>query len=554
MVRHPGTRQARLTRQDLSQLAEWSTTPAPYVPAASLHELIERQAERTPEVTALSYGHVSLSYRELNERSSQLAHRLRRHGAGPESIVGVCMRRSADLVVTLLAVLKSGSAYLPLDADYPGDRLAHMISDSGTGLIVTEDALADRLPPGSAETLMYEQLDLAAEPVTTPRSGCSPENTVYVMYTSGSTGTPKGVAVAHRSMVNYVEAVRAKVGFAPGWQHALLQSVCFDFTVSILWGSLVTGGTLHVLPAEIAYDPDELWRFLIEKDITCIKITPSHLAALDLTNGLPPAFRCLVVGGEASDRAWLQALRRANDIPIFNSYGPTEATGCAGLHEISGDSGAECDVTPIGPALPGCSLHVLDERYERVPAGVTGDLYVGGAGVARGYFGRPAMTAERFIPDPFSPGKRLYQTGDRARYLLDGNLEFLGRADAQLKIQGFRIEPSEIEAALMSHPRVAQAVATVAGDRLVGYVVPSGSLPSKAELRRFLRRTLPEYMVPAEFEEISSLPMTVNGKLDRAWLTQLAASRVQPGTSGEQPVASGTQLIANRKESHGIPA
>jgi amino acid adenylation domain-containing protein len=525
MMRHQGNGHAALTQQDLRRLAEWSTTPAGDVPAACLHDLIERQAERTPSATALSYGHVSLSYRELSDRSSQLAHLLRRHGAGPESIVGVCMRRSADLVVALLAVLKSGSAYLPLDPDYPADRLAHMINDSGTRLIITEAALVGRLPDSRAETLLSGQLDLDAEPTASPRSGCSPENAVYVMYTSGSTGTPKGVAVAHRSMVNYVEAVRAKVGFAPGWQHALLQSVCFDFTVSILWGSLVTGGTLHVLPAEIAYDPDELWRFLIEQDITCIKITPSHLAALDLANGLPPAFRCLVVGGEASDRAWLQALRRANDIPIFNSYGPTEATGCAGLHEVNGDAAIECDITPIGPPLPGCSLHVLDDRYARVPAGVTGDLYVGGAGVARGYFGRPAMTAERFIPDPFSPGKRLYRTGDRARYLLDGNLEFLGRADAQLKIQGFRIEPGEIEAALMSHPQVAQAVVTQAGDRLVSFVIPSGSAPSTSELRRFLRRTLPEYMIPAEFEEISALPMTVNGKLDRARLTQLAASR-----------------------------
>jgi amino acid adenylation domain-containing protein len=527
VLSHPkNARDTTVTEDELSQLNEWSSTASPdNVPGICLHELIERQASSTPNAIALSFGKITLTYEELSDRSNRLAHLLRRHGVGLESVVGVCMQRSADLVVALLAVQKAGGAYLPLDPDYPAARLSHMVEDSGSQLVISEGALTGRLAGSGSQILLFEQLDLDREPATTVPGAGRPDNTIYVMYTSGSTGIPKGVAVEHRSVVNYVEAVRSKLGFAGGWQHALLQSVCFDFTVSILWGSLVTGGTLHILPSEIAYDPDELWQFLIENDITCIKITPSHLTALELSGGLPPQFRCLIVGGEASDRAWLQSLRRANDCPIFNSYGPTEATGCAGLHEIDGDAPIDCPVTPIGPPLPGCSLHVLDEHYARVPAGVVGDLYVGGAGVARGYFGRPDLTADRFVPDPFNPGRRIYRTGDHARYLPDGNLEFLGRADEQLKIQGFRIEPREIEAVLMSHPQVAQAVVTHAGDRLYAYIIPEGASPAATELRGFLRQVLPEYMVPAVFEDIKALPMTVNGKLDRARLAQLAAAR-----------------------------
>jgi amino acid adenylation domain-containing protein len=493
-------------------------------PDGTLPEWIEAQVRATPRATAVTSGPDALTYAELNARANRLAHLLIGRGVGPEQLVAVGMRRSLDLVVAFLAVLKAGAAYLPVDLGNPPQRLAFMIEDARPVLMVTTAAEAEAAAAGSPGTTPTIVLDspetaalLSAAPGTDPTDAdrvapLHPENPAYVIYTSGSTGRPKGVVVEHRPLAAYLAYARATYPSAAG--RALLHSsVAFDMTVTTLYAPLISGGCVQVGALEEV--TGEAPAFL--------KATPSHMALLATLPPQASPTRQLVVGGEMLLSEVVEAFRKENpDVEIVNEYGPTEATvGCC-VHIIR--PGDEVPPGPVSIGRPTWSsrLHVLDERLNPVPPGETGELYIAGGQLARGYLNRPALTAERFVADPFGPpGSRMYRTGDRVRRCTDGNLEFLGRFDDQVKIRGFRIELGEIESALLRHPAVARAAVTVYQDRpgsshLIAYVVPAHAADGvdDRELRAYCAQALPEYMVPSAFIALDALPLNANGKLE----------------------------------------
>ncbi|HEX9935824.1 MAG TPA: amino acid adenylation domain-containing protein, partial [Longimicrobium sp.] len=515
-----------LTRAERRQVVEeWSRAPAehPVVPPAGacIHELFAARAERTPEALAVVCGEDALTCRELDARANRLARRLVGLGAGPEVRVGVCLERSAESVVAMLAVFKAGATYLPLDPAYPADRLAYMLADSGARVLVTQASLRGLLPAEGVRTVRVDAdaAEVAGEPDGAPRTVVVPENAAYVIYTSGSTGRPKGVVVTHASAANLLPRAVRTFGAAPGKRVLQTVSPSFDASLLEVFVALLSGATLHVADREVVLSPERLCALLREREIGVWVSTPALLDSLPEADF--PALRMISTGGErcsAETAARWSAGRR-----LMNMYGPTETTIYTTAHECAP---GVAEAPPIGRPVEGARAYVLDAWGQPVPAGVPGELHVGGAGVARGYLGRPGLTAERFVPDPFGgeAGGRLYRTGDRARWRADGELEFLGRTDAQVKIRGIRIEPGEVERRLLEHPGVREAVVVareapsgVAGDRrLVGYVVAAaGEAVSPAALREHLRARLPEHMVPSAIVELESLPLTPSGKLDR---------------------------------------
>ncbi|GAA4236754.1 hypothetical protein GCM10022254_47190 [Actinomadura meridiana] len=500
--------------------------------------LFAAQAARTPEAVVLVSGRTKVTYQGLDERANHLAHYLRGLGTGPESVVALCLPRGIEMVTAILAVWKAGAAYLPVDPAYPMARTAHMLTDSGAAVLVgTADVLDDMPVSGRIRTLALDEPAVAAtlesQPATAPDTAAEPGRLAYVIYTSGSTGRPKGVAVTHGNLANYVVHVPRRVGFgAAGARYALLQPVVTDLGNTVLFASLTTGGVLHILDAEKVVDPVAIAGYLARHDIDYVKVVPSHLAALgataDLSWLLPSG--ALVLGGEAAAPDWVETLlKAAGDLPVYNHYGPTETT----IGVVTGrldDEAVVGGTVPIGTPVGNTAAYVLDDALRPVPAGVAGELYVAGAQVARGYVGRPDLTAERFVACPFDGGVRMYRTGDRARWNADGFLEYLGRADEQVKIRGFRVEPGEIQSLLAAHPAVAQAAVIVREDvpgdrRLAAYVVPAdpdtetdGTLTET--IRRFARETLPPHMVPAAVVPLGALPLTGNGKLDRGALPE----------------------------------
>ncbi|MFF7635318.1 amino acid adenylation domain-containing protein [Kitasatospora sp. NPDC008050] len=488
-------------------LVEWNDT-AHEVPVATLTSLVEAQVVRTPEAIAVLSQGVELSYAELNARANRLARHLTAQGVGPESVVAVLMERRVELIVALLAVLKSGGAYLPIDPDYPAERIAYMIGDAHPALVlVTRQTahLADE-----RRRLVVDELDLSGYDAANPAPAALPQHPAYLIYTSGSTGRPKGVVLPHAGLVNYVS--RAVLAYPELAGSTLLHaSISFDAGVTALYGALASGGRVQVAALD-----EQLPAALGDNRPTFLKVTPSGLSYLDsLTDRHIPS-GLLMVGGEAVRGAQLaEWCRRNPGVAVVNHYGPTEATvGCTD-HLLDAGELAEGAVVPIGRPMWNTRAYVLDAALRPVPVGVAGELYIAGAQLARGYLGRPGLTAERFTADPFGPaGTRMYRTGDLARWNRDGLIEFVGRADDQVKIRGFRIELGEIEHALTDHQQVAQAAVLVRDDRLVGYLVPGGDL-DQAQLREHVAAVLPEYMVPAAFVVLDALPLTVNGKLDR---------------------------------------
>ncbi|GAA2213769.1 non-ribosomal peptide synthetase DhbF [Nonomuraea monospora] len=479
-------------------------------PGPTLPDLFEAQARRTPDAVAVG----ALTYAGLNARANRLAHKLIAYGARPGAIVALSLPRTPDLVTALLAVLKAGAAYLPLDPSYPADRIDLMVADAGPVCVVDESWL--------------DGLDdwLDHDPVRDLRPG----DAAYVIYTSGSTGRPKGVLVTHHNVVRLLSATDHWFGFGPGDVWTLFHSYAFDFSVWELWGALLYGGRLVVVPYEVSRSPGDFLDLLERERVTVLNQTPSafyQLAAAD--DGRDLALRYVVFGGEALEPAKLEGWRaRRPEAPhLVNMYGITETTVHVTHHVLTPD---RRHGSPIGTGIPDLRIYVLDDALQPVPAGVAGELYVAGDGLARGYLGRPGLTAERFVADPFGrPGSRMYRSGDLARRLPDGTLDYLGRADQQVKVRGFRIEPGEIEAALLGHPNVTHAAVIVREDRpgdkrLTGYVVTSGDA---GDLRAHASRTLPGHMVPSAVVEVPSLPLTVNGKLDRA---ALPAPRAAAGT------------------------
>ena len=427
-------------------LVEWNQTEVAY-PQGCVHELFEKQARRTPELAAVICDGQQLSYAELNRRANQLGHYLRTLGVGPEVVVALCLERSLEMVVALLGILKAGGAYVPLDPKLPVERMAFMLEDSQAAVLLTRQSILDRLPSASVKIVHMDTIldRFAQESGMNLHVQVAPENLLYLIYTSGSTGKPKAVGIEHRQMVNYQRAIWERAQFKPGSSFAFLSSLAADLGNTMVFPALCGGGTLHVIPEEMALNERLLQSYVRRYGIDHIKITPAHLRALlngESDHELLPHGR-LVLGGEASSWDWVVSLRDIKpQLQVMNHYGPTECTVGATTYELNGGCKPASGTLPLGRPLSNVQVYVLDSIMDPVPIGIAGELYIGGAGVARGYMKRPELTAERFLPDAFSfkEGARLYRTGDRARLLPDGNVEFIGRVDNQIKLRGFRIE------------------------------------------------------------------------------------------------------------------
>ncbi|HEX8191249.1 MAG TPA: amino acid adenylation domain-containing protein, partial [Pyrinomonadaceae bacterium] len=509
-------------------LGEWNHAPLPRPRAHCLHELFEAQAARHADDIALVCGAERLTFAELNRRANRLAHYLRRQGVGPDTRVGICVERGVRMVVGLLGILKAGGAYVPLDIAYPEERLAFMLEDAGVALLLTSERVAAQVPGRRGERVLRLDADwelVEREGGENPARLTTPDNLAYVIYTSGSTGRPKGVQVEHASVISLLEATRTLCD-SRGDVWTVFHSYAFDFSVWEIWACLLNGGCLVVVPTDVAQTPAAFLELLRAERVTVLNQTPSGLRQLTSARGelagggAGLSLRLIVCGGEALPTELVPQLSEWG-VPLWNFYGPTEATVWATARPIEADGSGRASY-PVGRALANTEAYVLDENLQLVPAGVAGELHVGGAGLARGYLNRPALTAERFVPHPFStrPGERLYRTGDLARHLPDGELEFLGRMDHQVKVRGFRIELGEIEAVLAEHEGIREAAVVAreeGGDRrLVAYVVAApGDEADAAGLRAHLRGRLPEYMVPSAFVRLEELPLTPNGKLDR---------------------------------------
>ncbi|HEV2147026.1 MAG TPA: amino acid adenylation domain-containing protein [Longimicrobiaceae bacterium] len=505
-------------------LEAWNATAAEYPRDRCIHELVAGQASRSPGAVAITGTGVRVTYAELERRSNHLAHRLRRRGVGPEVRVGICLDRSVELVVGLLGTLKAGGVYVPLDPGHPPERLRHVLGDAGVRVLLTRTRLRGRLPDAAAELFCLDQDGHPApgDEDAPPESGVGPESLAYVIYTSGSTGGPKGVMVSHGSLASYLSWIgRAVLGERPV-AVPLLSGCTFDASLKQLFHPLLHGGAVWILPEAVLADPPALLEALEGPDAVAVNCVPSLWAALLDASGAGPArgleqVRQVLLGGEQVSPALVEASAAACPrAQLWNLYGPTEATANATAARL-----VPGERVSIGRPVANVRAYVLDAGGEPVPVGVPGELCVAGAQVARGYLGRPGLTAERFLPDPFGgvPGGRLYRTGDRVRWLDSGELEFLGRVDQQVKIRGFRIEPAEVEAALRGLAGVSDAAVVARGDaadavRLVAYVVVQGEVTAEA-LRSLLRMRLPEYMVPAAFVVLDGLPLNVHGKLDR---------------------------------------
>ncbi|MEV0610588.1 amino acid adenylation domain-containing protein [Polymorphospora rubra] len=527
-------------------VTEWNDTAVPR-PATDLATLFEQQVAADPAATAAVLADGStLSYAELDARANQLAHHLRGLGVGPEQFVGICAEPGPEMLVAVLGVVKADAAYLPLDPSHPTERLAYVLRDAGVSVLLTQERLADDLPPfmGQVVNVDTDWPEIAGADASTPARSAGPDSLVYAIYTSGSTGRPKGVMITHGGLANYLTwAVGAYTG-PDGTGAPMLGSIAFDLAVTNLLVPLVAGRPVTLLPpgGEVEAVAGMLaggGRFDL------VKLTPGHL---DVLRGLLPADTTVdavgtfVVGGEQLPLETVLAWQElAPATRIVNEYGPTETVvGCV-VHDVPADVDRTQPVA-IGRPIDNTRLYVLDRHLQPVPVGATGELFIGGAGVARGYHGRPELTAERFVPDPYAPqpGGRLYRTGDLARYRADGNLEFLGRVDDQIKIRGYRIEPGEIEARLLAHPSVDEAVVVAHtgadGDRrLVAYAAGTGAQPSGAVLRDFLRETLPDYLVPATFVLLDALPRSAAGKIDRKALPSPDGARADLGTEFVAP-------------------
>jgi amino acid adenylation domain-containing protein len=494
-------------------------------PVACLHELFERRVECGPEGLAVTSDVGALSYRELNERANRVAHRLRAAGVGPGSLVAVCVERSLELVVGVLGVLKAGGAYVPLDPGYPLDRLGFVLADTAASVVVTQESLLDRLPATEATVVCLDRIG-DGYGVDNPVPLAGPDDLAYVIYTSGSTGQPKGVAVTHANVARLFSATDEWFRFGAGDTWLLFHSFAFDFSVWELWGALLYGGRLVVTPPWTTRSPQALAALLVEQGVTVFNVTPSVFsAAMEelLKVGAGLRLRYVIFGGEAlhlpSLRPWFASFG-ADSPQLVNMYGITETTVHVTYRPLRPED-ADQTASLIGRPIPDLQLYLLDANLEPVPAGVPGEIYVGGAGLARGYLNREQLTAERFCPNPFGPG-RLYKSGDRARRRPDGELEYLGRADDQVKIRGYRIELQEIEAVLVAHDQLGEAAVVAREDgpggdrRLVAYVVPNELPgPTPAVLKEFLQRSLPEFMVPSAFVAVPALPLGPTGKVDR---------------------------------------
>ncbi|BCL84580.1 non-ribosomal peptide synthetase [Ktedonobacteria bacterium brp13] len=550
----PITTCALLTETEQQQRREWNATQTRYAGSQQLPQLVEAQVERTPEAPAVVFEEVSLSYRELNARANRLAHWLQQQGVGPETMVGICMERSLEMVVGLLGILKAGGTCVPLDPEYPQQRLAFMLRDAQVDLLLTQTNLRERLPayPGTVVCLDAEAAWLTDWPTSNPTGVLSAEQVAYVIYTSGSTGVPKGVLLRHGSLCNRIHWGQQEYPLTVADRVLQEASFSFDFAIWELFGPLSVGAQVILARPGGQRDIDYLLSLIIQQQITVLHLIPSLLQVFLEQPGVEQCQSVRHVYGGAEPLPWdlWQRFNERMDAHFHNVYGPTEATIDSTCWTGERDKGEQA--VSIGRPLGNVQVYVLDQCYQPVPIGVPGEVYIAGAGLARGYLHRAELTAERFLPHPFSsePGARLYRTGDVARYRANGQLEYVGRVDQQVKVRGFRIELGEIEAALKSHPLIQDAVALVREDvpgekRLVAYVVPAHEqIVLLGELRAFLQERVPDYMVPTRFLSLERVPLTAQGKLDRTNLPvpdgerpDLEKRYVAPGTPVEEVLA-----------------
>ncbi len=546
-----------LTEAERQQAIEvWNATAAEYPRDKCVHELVETQVERVPEAVAVVCGEDHVTYQELDRRANQLGQHLRRLEVGPEVVVGIWMGRSIEQVVGLLGILKAGGAYLPLEPDYPAERLGYMIEEAGVPVVLTVGELVERVATREAVVICLDTGwgVISQEKESKPAVKVDSENLAYVIYTSGSTGQPKGVMLTHRGIVNYLSWCERSYPLGEGCGAPVHSSLGFDLTVTGLWGTLATGGRVRLVSEGRGIGA--LSAALREEgDYGLVKLTPAHIELLSQELKGEEAggrTRALIIGGEQlvwERLGYWQA--HAKGTELVNEYGPTEtAVGCCVYWASEG--GREEGAVPIGRPIINTVLYILDERQRVVPIGVAGELYIGGAGVARGYVERADLTAERFVPNPYDGGGggRLYRTGDMARYRPDGNLEYLGRRDGQVKLRGYRVELGEIEAVLRQAERVREAVVVVreeeVGDqRLVAYVVGEAEpAPEVEELRRYVQGKLPEYMAPAAYVVLEALPLTPNGKVDRRALPAPEGTRSGVESAYQAPQTPTEELVA----------
>ncbi|HEY0546553.1 MAG TPA: amino acid adenylation domain-containing protein [Pyrinomonadaceae bacterium] len=530
-------------------LVELNRTQMPYAFDRCAHQIFEELVERQPDKVALICGDETLTYGELNRRSNRLAHYLRRLGVGPEVVVGICVDSSAEMAVGILGTLKAGGAYLPLDASYPIERLAFMMEDARLPILLTQERLLDSLPSRLHQIVCLDTdgEKLAGEAEHNPVNLTRPDNLAYMIYTSGSTARPKGVQLGHQGLCNLAAAQVQAFGIGQGSRVLQFSSFSFDASVWETVMALLTGATLCMARRETDFlDGENLLQILREQAITIATLPPSVLSALPVT--ALPDLQTLISAGESCSSEIVA--RWSPGRSFFNAYGPTESTVCASLRKC--EASDERRAPSIGRPIANMEIYILDRRGNPVPVGVPGELYIGGAGLARGYHNRPALTAEKFVPHPFSrePGARLYRTGDLVRYLPEGDIEFLGRMDFQVKVRGFRIELEEIESVLNGHPSVRQNVVVTREDtpgekRLIAYVVTDGQPLTVEQLRGYLKEKLPAYMIPSVFLVLKNFPLTPSGKIDRKALPapdgsrlQLAAEFVGPQTDIERELSA----------------
>jgi len=561
-----------LSAEEREQIVkEFNRTDEDFPLHLCFHELFEEQVERTPERTALVFGDHRFTYCELNARANKLARYLREQGLAASTPVGLFLRRSDEMIITLLGILKAGGAYVALHPDLPKARLEQQLATVKPPLLITQEVLLDRLPEISCQVICLEQEQnaIAHERATNLERRATPTDLIYVIFTSGSTGVPKAVATRHENVVNYTQSIMRKLNLADfdaggGLRMANVSTLSADLGNTPIFAALASGGCLHMVPDDVLLDGKLYGEYGLREKIDLLKIAPSHLRALMATGDpakvLPP--KHLVIGGESLHWDFVQQIRQSSPCKILNHYSPTETTiGCL-TFETEADSAlaSATAVVPLGRPIANMKVYVLDQDLQPVPLGVPGDLYIGGRGVSNGYLGRPDLTAEKFMADPLNPvsGLRFYRSGDRARFLPGGIIEFLGREDNQVKVRGFRVELGEVEAVLSRHPAIEQAVVVFkdfsnGNQQLVAFTIAKGK-PADGELREFMLRYVPDYMVPSQFLQVDAFPLNVNGKADRPVLAERipAVASASAGFNGmdavQQKIAEVWCTVLQRSE------
>ncbi len=521
-----------LTTAEHQQILSSGNNQRICLPQQCIHQLFEAQVEKTPDAVAVVFEKEQLTYRELNKRANQLAHYLQTQGVKPEVLVGICLERACELVVGILGVLKAGGAYLPLDPAYPQERLTYMLEDAQVPVILTQEELVNNLPIHNAQIICINSdwKEITNKSRENPLNEVTPNNLAYVIYTSGSTGKSKGVMIEHHSLVNaYLAWEEAYQLHTYATSHLQMASFSFDVFSGDLVRALCSGGKLVLCPRELLLEPDKLYQLMIQEKVDCAEFVPGVLRNLiqylEQSQQRLDFMQLLICGSDSWYVLEYEEFRKfcIQKTRLINSFGLTEATIDSTYFETGTTQSSIDQLVPIGQPFANSQIYILDHYLQPLPVGVTGEIYIGGAGLARGYFNRPDLTAEKFIPNLFTqkPGEYIYKTGDLGRWLPDGNIELIGRVDNQVKLRGFRIELGEIESVLGKHPIVKESVVLVREDRpkqqqLVAYVVPNSTQPiNSSNLQQFLQEQLPNYMIPTAFVMLEAFPTTPNGKIDR---------------------------------------